>query len=353
MTSKLRPQAPVWLLTLLISYALILTALTVLNQLGADRWWFGALNLYLPQIVWAIPGIILTTITFKVARQWTWAPLLGVLWVMWWLMGFNWPLHTPQESKGSLPLRVMTWNVKYGAQNKSAHSALMHEIDRNKPTVIFMQDAGGLLDGPLEDYFSTWNVRSNGQYVVASRLPLGELQVRRMSFPADGHNCVRAELQIGGTAVALYNVHFESPRLGLNALRVVRRKPWYLPQAVQRFENNVEARFSQVRIFQDYIRNEKIPVIVAGDLNAPDASHVCSELRSAGLHDAFAEAGKGYGYSYGHFLLKYRLPELKYSWMRIDHIMMSSHFQTRRCWTGTYKVSDHRPVIADLFLERE
>ncbi len=352
MTAKPHRKAPVWLLTLLFTYAAFLIVLTVVNQYGADRWWPGAFNLYLPQAVWALPGLLLLFVVFKVDRRWLWLPLLDIVWVAGPLMGFCWPSHGTQESPGGLPLKVMTWNVKYGIHDKLAHQALLSDIVLNNPNVVMFQDAGGILNGSLGEHFRKWNVRSYGQYVIASRLPLGELQVRQLSFPGDGHVCVRTQLQIGGMTVALYNVHLESPRLGLNALRVVRNKPGRLPSAVQSFENNVEARFTQVQALQEYVRQERGPVILAGDLNSPEASLVCSTLRAAGLHDAFAEGGSGYGYTYGHFLLQHRLPALNYSWMRIDHIMMSSHFQTRRCWTGTGKASDHRPVIADLVLKQ-
>lgn len=352
MMTKLLNKAPVWLLSIVFAYVAFLAALTVMNRSGADRWWFGALNLYLPQLVWAVPGIFLALFAVNVARPWAWLPLLGIVWVAGPLMGFCWPLHMQQESADGFPLRVMTWNVKYGTHDKFAHQALMRDIDRNNPAVILLQDAGGLLNGPLGDYFSKWNVRSYGQYVIASRLPLGELQVRRLSFPGEEHSCVRTQFQIGGTTVALYNVHFESPRWGLNALRIVKKEPRFLPKAIQKLENNVEARFIQVNALREYISQEQVPVIIAGDLNSPDASRVCATLRGAGLHDAFAEAGKGYGYTYGHLLLQNRLPVLNFSWMRIDHIMISSRFQARRCWTGTGKASAHRPVIADLVLMR-
>lgn len=247
----------------------------------------------------------------------------------------------------------MTWNVKYGMHDELAHMALINDIERNNPAVLLLQDAHGALIGPLEKYFNNWNVRSYGQYIIASRLPLGELQVQRISFPGEEHAWVRTRLLIGGTAVALYNVHFQTPRWGLNALRVVRKKPWYLPKAVQQLEDNVAARFTQVRTLRDYIRKEQGPVIIAGDLNSPDASKVCATLRDAGFHDAFAEGGKGYGYTYGHFLLKHRLPAIDISWMRIDHIMVNSQFQSRHCWIGTGEASDHRPVIADLVLSHE
>jgi endonuclease/exonuclease/phosphatase family metal-dependent hydrolase len=228
--------------------------------------------------------------------------------------------------------------------------AIIHDIDRNNPDVVFLQDARELLNSPLGAYFRTWNVRTYGQYIIASRLPLGELQVRRISFPGEEHTCVRTQLQIGKTAIALYNVHFLTPREGLNPLRGTMRKPWQLPTAIHQLENNVEQRLTQVRALREYIRQERGPVIVAGDLNSPDASKVCATLRDVDLHDAFAEGGKGYGYTYGHLLLQRRLPSFNYSWMRIDHIMINSYFQSWRSWTGTGEASDHRPVIADLVL---
>ena len=344
-------KAPLWLLALICAYVAILVALTVLNRIGADRWWFGALNLYLPQVVWAIPGIVLAAVAFTSARQWIWAPLLCVVWVAGPVMGFCWPMHSPQELPGSLPLRVMTWNVKYGNRDKFAHLALRHDIDSYNPAIVLMQDSGRALNGPLGDFFRTWNVRINGQYVIASKLPIGELQIRKISFEGEEHTCVRTQIKLGETMVTLYNVHFLTPRHGLNEFRGVKSDPEKLPNAIQRFKINVEARHTQVQALREYVRQEQGPVIVAGDLNSPDASWVCATLRDIGLHDAFAEGGKGYGYTYGHFLLRNVAPIINTSWMRIDHIMMSSQFQSKRCWTGTGDASDHRPVIADLVLD--
>jgi endonuclease/exonuclease/phosphatase family metal-dependent hydrolase len=230
---------------------------------------------------------------------------------------------------------------------------IISDIDLNNPAVVFLQDAGGVLNGPLGDYFKKWNVRSFGQYIVASKLPLGELQVRDISYFKEQHTSVRTQIDLGGETVALYNVHFATPRFGLNALREVKGRPWYLPSAIQQLENNVMARQIQVRALREYIRQEKGPVIVAGDLNSPDDSLVCSTLRSVGLHDAFAEGGKGYGYTYGHSLLLKRILNVNVSWMRIDHIMMSKQFRARDCSAGSANASAHRPVIADLVLLKE
>lgn len=89
---------------------------------------------------------------------------------------------------------------------------------------------------------------------------------------------------------------------------------------------------------------------MAGDFNSPDHSLVCEPLRQAGLTDAFAQGGRGYGYTYGHFLLKNRVPYLRASWIRIDHIMASSGLRAQTCWVGTRGASDHRLVVADFVL---
>jgi hypothetical protein len=246
----------------------------------------------------------------------------------------------------------MTWNVKYGGYDKLRQLAITGHIYEVGPDVVLMQDAGGLLNGPIGHFFRQWNVRSFGQYVIASKLPLDEAEVRWIPFHGENHTCLRCRLHVGAKTLILYDVHFQSPREGLDALREARRQLWYLPSAVQQLEDNVEARLSQARALRELIRHEQEPVVVAGDLNSPEASLACAALREAGLHDAFAEAGRGYGYTYGHFLLRRRLPWHGASWMRIDHVMLSSQLRSNACRAGAEYASEHRPVIADVVFRR-
>jgi vancomycin resistance protein VanJ len=335
-------------LLLTFSYGAILAAITALDCFGADHWWFGALNLYIPQAMWVVPAVILTFFSLRVARHWIWMPGLCVLWVLGPIMGFCWSPQAPPEPAGTLSMRIMTCNAKYGNRDIAA---LINDIARHVPDVVLLQDAGGSLSSPLGDYFREWNVRSFGEYVIASRFPLSAAEVRWISFPGEKQTCLRCRLLIGATAITIYNVHFQSPRVGLNAFRTARKRPWYLPKAIHQLENNAEARLMQARAIREFVRQEQGPVIVAGDLNSPDPSQACLTLRDAGLHDAFAEGGRGYGYTYGHFLFQHRLPWLQVSWMRIDHIMISAQLKSFRCRTGTGEASDHRPVIADLILK--
>jgi len=338
----------------------MLAALTILNWYGADRCWPGALNLYLPQAIWAVPGLALTVFFLKTNRPQLWLPLLCLIWVFGPLMGYCWSPQAAgptrshkagpsQEQPDPLNLRVMTWNIKYGFHDLAP---LLEEMARCEPDVVLFQDAGGSLRGPLANCFRNWQVRCHGQYVIASKYPLSQIESREIPSIGERQEFLRCRLQLGGRVVSLYNVHLKTPRDSLNAFRTARSHPWYLPRAIERFTDNVAIRLLQADIIGSAVSQEQGPVLVAGDLNAPDASLACETLREAGLHDAFAERGRGYGFTYGHFLLKNRLPWLKISWMRIDHIMVSAHFETRRCWAGTGRASDHRPVIADLTLRR-
>jgi len=331
-------------LTLLLG--MLLAVLTIMNRLGADRWWFGALNLYLPQTIWAAPGLLLTVTMAIVNRRLIWAPLLCLVWVLGPLMGFCWSRQTPPDP-GQSSLRIMSCNVKFGARNLPA---LYAEIDRYRPDIILLQDATRLLDASAGAYFREWHVRFHGQYVIAARVPLEEAEVEWLDFPGqpERQTCLRCRIRIAGTLITIYNVHLHSPRHALSLVPMAIKVSPFRDFVANQLANSAAVRYIQAYKLAALLSRETGPVIVAGDLNAPDASLVCATLRTAGVHDAFAQGGRGYGYTYGHFLSHSRLLLPRFSFMRIDHIMMNSRMRAVRCWTGTAAASDHRPVYADL-----
>ena len=338
-----------WLLLLNGLYALLLISITLFNRLGPDRFWLGALNFYLPQAMWAVPGVVLLILTLRLDRDWAVLPLLCVAYVFGPIMGYKWSLPPTGTEAAGTAVRVMTWNIKYG---KHDLAPLIAELQRCRPDVVLFQDAVHATTGPLADYFWNWQVLSYGQYLIASRYPLSSAQVREFPYlDKRKGNFLRCKLLVGKSEVSLYNIHFKTPRRGLNAFRQAKHDAWYLPVAIERFDTNVDVRRAQAEAVAGYLADEKGPVIVAGDFNSPSNSLVCETLKDAGLRDAFDERGNGYGYSYGHFLLKNRLPWLRLSWMRIDHIMATSPMIPRRCWVGTGAASDHRPVVADFILK--
>lgn len=342
-------KPPLWMRGLILAYGLFLALITALNGLGPDRWWLGAFNLYLPQVLWLVPVILLAPFALRFARRWTWVLVLYGLWVCGPIMGFHWAfrIHKDTEPAGQT-LRVMTCNIKYGRRDMAS---LIRDLDRHRPDVVFLQDVEYTMKGPLGAFFRDWHVCSYGQYVIASRWPLGRAEPFPPLSPGEQAFAVRTRLQFGATSIALYNVHLLTPREGLNALRIARKHPERLDESIQDLQENVERRLLQAGRVADLVRQEQGAIILAGDLNSPDGSLPYRALEGARLHNAFNQGGWGYGFTYGHFLLSGRLPWLpRTSWMRIDHILLSPGLRADRCWTGPAEASDHRPVYADLLV---
>jgi endonuclease/exonuclease/phosphatase (EEP) superfamily protein YafD len=135
--------------------------------------------------------------------------------------------------------------------------------------------------------------------------------------------------------------HLLSPREGLNATRRERL------QGLDEWRQNFNDRLGQAVRLAGYAAQRTRPMILAGDLNAPDAAAVMRTLLRTGLRDAFSAAGLGYGYTHGHSL------RLGFSFLRIDHVLVSPEIGVVDSFAGGWQASEHRPVIADLLLRRE
>jgi len=317
-----------------VVYGLILLTLLVSNAAGPEWWWPGSLNLYLPQWLWAIPGLLLLPLTLGFARRWVWVPVAALLCVLGPIMGFcgNKLLPGTTALRGVMRLRVMTYNVKWDSRNEQA---IIQDVHAFHPDILQLQDADGVLRGELGRALAGWNLRVSDQYIIASRLPLPDMEWRDISVPGSLRHCVRCTIPFGSRSVTVYNVHLLSPRTGLVSVR---------HHQVSELVSNADARLLEADLLAGYIRQEQGPTLLTGDLNAPVQSLVCRQLLDAGLHDAFSEAGSGYGYTYG------RYTPLGRPYVRIDHIMASREWQVQRCWVGNSQGSDHCPVIADLVL---
>jgi endonuclease/exonuclease/phosphatase (EEP) superfamily protein YafD len=329
-------RPPRWLVFLTTPYALALLILGVANALGPERWWFTGFNLYMPQWIWGVPGAFLLLLTLIFAWRWAFVPLLLVAWVAGPLMGFRWNVP-PDAPPGARRLRVMTYNVKWGWRDGEIVAA---EVARYQPDLLLCQDSAGALGGALGTVLKGWNVKVSGQYIIASRLPLSDPERLDISYPADPdhiHHAVRARLTVGDTQVTICNVHLLSPRYGLISVR---------SRDIDGIERNCENRLVEARRLAGYLRDEQGPLILTGDLNAPQVSLVCREFEALGLRDSFVTAGRGYGYTYGAFT------KVRHRYVRIDHIFVSPQFGVVRSVAGTDEGSDHCPVIADIYLRQ-
>lgn len=263
------------------------------------------------------------------------------------VMGWAWG----HADAGHGRVRFMTYNVKgyLASQRSDGFALLAQEINEHQPDILVMQDALGLSDGADGRDMDALSlvVRKNrqvyqvGQYVVASRWPLQHCQVGGIPIAGRSHGFVTCQVQAHGVTLNVVTVHFLSPREGLNAAR----KEGF--DGMADWQQNMLARLQQTGLLAEHLRLMSGPVVLGGDLNAPEASAVVQTLLNTGLRDAFSSAGSGYGYTHGHHLLR------GLSFLRIDHILVSKDIGVSDAFAGGREASQHRPVIADLWVHRQ
>ena len=338
------------MLSWIARFAVLGVAVPALLLAGAYRaeplgsWWLELLQ-YAPYPAFLLPALLAVVLSWRL--NWAWRVIaIGALGlVMTVIMG----LAFGHADAGSGALRMMTYNIK--AQRATRHpgvyEALEREVARQRPDLLVMQDAGDLSaarrNSPAlaQTIFAGRHVFSHDQYIVVSRYPLRDCRAGDLSFRGQPHSYVRCVVTADGSEVELFAAHLLSPRRGLNATRHEGA------EGIDDWQQNFEDRLSQSRALAGDVAKRELPLIVAGDLNAPETSPVVRTLLERGLRDAFSSAGRGYGYTHGHSTM------LAISFLRIDHILVSPEIGVVDAFAGGKEGSEHRPVIADLLLKRD
>jgi endonuclease/exonuclease/phosphatase (EEP) superfamily protein YafD len=309
-----------------------------------DVWWLELLR-YVPYPVFLLPAVLALALSFALGRRWRFAAALALGLVLTVIMG----LAVGWADAGSVRVRVMTYNVKawLAEHQNGGFAALAWEVALQDPDILVMQDAGELSAAHDENpqtaspVFAGRQVYAAGQYIVASRFPLRACHVAQIPYGGEEHTYVRCIVTPRGIDVDLVTAHLKSPRDGLNATRHERL------EGLDDWRRNFSHRLTQATRLAADVSVRQRPLILAGDLNAPESSPVVQRLLDHGLRDAFSSAGRGYGYTHGHSLK----PHI--SFLRIDHILVSREIGVYDSFTGGKDASEHRPVISDLLLQRE
>ncbi len=327
----------------IVAVALAATGLLAAGFLaGPERFWPVALVQYVPSPLLMAPALIALAVSMTLTWPWRLGAVLAVGVAAAQLLG----LEVGRSDQGSNRLRLMTWNVKdyITLGDRGGLAAIASEIARHDPDILALQDARALAriresNDNVRAMFANRQTYSFGQYVVVSRFPLRDCTHGEITFREQAHSYVSCTVTVGTLTFDLFNVHLITPRFGLSATR---EDPL---GGIGQWTQNVSDRMTQASRLATDLRLRARPVIVAGDLNAPDSSLVVRTLLETGLRDAFASAGHGFGYTWGHSL------RFRRSFLRIDHILVGPAFGVANSFTGGTS-SAHRPVIADLYLHR-
>jgi endonuclease/exonuclease/phosphatase family metal-dependent hydrolase len=326
---------------LLASYVLLCAAATVALS-AALAWGTGAaveLLRYPPLPLLGIPLAAALGIAFKLGWRWIVLVVATSVLFVFGVLGFS----TGREEPGPRSLRLMSWNAKalFAANRPGGFVDIGWEISLYDPDVVVLQDAQfkeamGGMPPPVREALGQRQTYVSGEYVVASRVPMRDCHDVRMDHARKRHWYVRCTLTVDGADIELVNVHFISPRSGLNAAR------FEGVEGVDDWAENFSIRMHQAGLLVRDLAGLGKPLIVAGDLNATEQSPVVRQLLALGLRDAYSSAATGFGYTHGHAL------KPRFSFLRIDHVLLSRELAVRDVRTGNSDASDHRAVIVDL-----
>lgn len=302
---------------------------------------------YVPFPAYLLPVVVALLASWALGWVWRVLAMACLAFTLTVLMGLAW--GQPDEGHGRV--RFMTYNVKAYLASKTpdGFAKLAQEINEHQPDILVLQDAQTLSSGqdgrerdPLSEVVSQRReVFQHGQYVVASRWPLSDCRVGGIPIGGQPHGFVHCVVTAHGKRFNVVTAHFLSPRDGLNAARKEGM------EGMGDWQQNMLARLQQTGMLAEHLRQMSGPIVLGGDLNAPEASAVVQTLLNTGLRDAFSSAGRGYGYTYGHALLR------GLSFLRIDHVLVSHDIGVVRAFPGGAEASEHRPLIADLVLNRQ
>jgi endonuclease/exonuclease/phosphatase (EEP) superfamily protein YafD len=300
--------------------------------------------LYLPRIGWALPLPFLT-VALLIARSYRLlltqaAALLVVLFL---LMGLC--LSGPHSATPGMPrFRIFTLNIGLGL---SGVDDVLARIRSARADVIVLEEVGDENVASLRAGLPGFGFQRLDQFVIASRFPIEEPFVPpeiEVNGSSHSRRYTRCRLLTPGGPIRLYATHPISPRdafervLGEGLREEILSGRAFQARSREAVAANSRQRVAAVRALAEDAAHSPDPVLIAGDTNLPGLSWALGHWLGS-YQDAFAEAGRGFGYTY---------PAHKLVWMRIDRILGSPQLRFLDAAPVTPRAYKHLGLVAEI-----
>lgn len=281
--------------------------------------------------------------------------------------------HSFEIKKADNTLRVMSWNVEHFkiAEHKTHPEKKLQMIgliNNYNPDVACFQEmvasdknpaAINNLEGFMKElnmpyYYYSYNSKLDFDkdhrfgIIILSKFPL--VNKMTVSYNPNDYNSIfqYADIVKGADTFRVYNAHLQSLRFSNNDLQYLEdpeidnEKSFKESKSVlSKLKNGFLKRKEQSDHLRKEIMQSPYPAIVCGDFNDVPNSYAYKTI-GKGLKNAFAEKGAGIGRTYSHMS-----PTL-----RIDNIFTDQRFLIEQYVRVNRKISDHYPVIADLYYNK-
>ena len=354
-----------------IAVALFLLAGCYGSWLDPQRFWFtGFFTLASFYFLVVLIGFIFFWLFAKpmpalisiIAIVLTWNPLKQIIAIQ---MA---PNFTMQKHPSNL--RVMSWNVEHFdiLEHKShpeRKQQMIDMINAHQPDVACFQEmvasdqfAAAINYVPdfmaklnMHDYHFSYNPKLDfdGRHhfgiIIFSKYPI--INKRTVAYAPKDYNSTFQYVDIvkGNDTFRIFNIHLQSLKFSNDNLKYIETPSINNGNNFEE-SKSVAAKFKtgflKRRIQSERIKAEMMqspyPVIVCGDFNDVPNSYAYNKI-GKGMHNAFTEKGTGIGRTF------YGISPT----LRIDNIFADERFNVEQFVRIKKKLSDHFPIIADLF----
>jgi vancomycin resistance protein VanJ len=224
-------------------------------------------------------------------------------------------------------LRLLTCNVQFGDLVVADLAALIRETG---PDLVLLQECG-IADAGAVLGDGRWETRAEGEFLLASRLPILGFEALRRPDKAYRPVAIRAELSWAGGPISVVSTHLMTPRAGLEAII---HNP---AGGFGVFRDVASTQRAESALLRRWVEDTPGPLLVAGDFNLTP-EHPLYRRDWSGFANSFSAAGSGLG----------RTMHTRSIGLRIDHVLAGPGWEPTRCLVGPDVGSAHRPVVADL-----
>ena len=315
------------------AYLLGLATLGLAERLIGERWWLTTLLTYVPQCVFLIPGFLLLPFALWKRRRRALGRLGGAFLVYLLLDGWRFSLPPPAPTPEEIPLRVLTYNIRSGGGGVEKLAAAIRSVS---PDAVCLQEASPYFGLPdpmpgLQKLLPEWRFTSYGDTSIGVRGGQIEgLEIVRYPVPGSYRAALLVKTTLKGQPLTLVTTHLATAFHGETLTRNRRGLPRYLEQTGAARRVQLDALLART----DTVRG---PLIVCGDFNTPPRGVEYARLAER-FTDAFARAGRGFGWSYS----------ATHPLLRIDYVWCSEDVRPLEARVLDWPHSDHKPLLADL-----
>jgi vancomycin resistance protein VanJ len=313
-------------------YGFVLSLLLLIWFFTGEKYSF--VNLFVsitPAIFYALPFVLFLAIILKSRASIVFLLIPTVFCAMLYVPRF---LPRSIENAEGQELTLLSYNLYARNHNYEALDAILREANAD---IVSLQEVNWETANWLEtEWTSTYPYtvrytleRGESQYsgrFLLSRYPISDYEI--VDSPVHTKLYIRAELDVLGQELTVYNIHMPAPDYRGFYTRSRSRSVTRVLKAAQEYR----------------------PVILMGDFNMTDQSEDYRRM-SSNYQDAFLETSAGLGTSFPNGRRFHNLLGFLPSMIRIDYIFLSAEFAPQESRVLHEGASDHFPLWARVILK--